>query len=178
MEQVVLCILIADFLTGFFHWIEDTYGVPSWFLIGEPVILPNIDHHRNPTKFTMGAWLTRNSHPLLIAFLFLILLWFFNWFTWQVALVIVVAAMGNEVHAWSHQKYNHPIVVFLQQTGLVLSKAQHAKHHKPPYDKYFCTITNVMNPILEAIRFWSFLEWTLSQVGIHPKRLSAERDGF
>ena len=34
--KVVICVLIADLLSGFFHWLEDAYGREHWPIHGEP----------------------------------------------------------------------------------------------------------------------------------------------
>jgi plasmanylethanolamine desaturase len=178
MATIVVCVLFADFLTGLFHWVEDTYGVPSWLLVGKPVILPNIDHHRRPQPFTMGSFLMRNIQPLLGVLIVLVAFLLFGLSSWPLALVALLTGFGNEVHTWAHRKHNGPVVTLLQEMGLAQSKAQHAQHHKPPFDGYFCTLTNVCNPVLERLRFWKSLERGLSLLGIHPKRMSPERDGF
>lgn len=178
LETIICCVLIADFLTGFFHWLEDTYGVPTWWLIGKPVILPNIDHHRRPTAFTMGSFISRNIQPFLGVVFILAMCAIFGYLSWAIVLVAGLAGLGNEVHTWTHRKQNNNLVSFLQETGLVISKSQHAKHHKPPYDKYFCTLTNIVNPCLELVRFWKMVEYLLMKIGIQPKRMTLERDGY
>ncbi len=35
--RVLACILTADFLSGFFHWLEDSYGEESWPITGRHV---------------------------------------------------------------------------------------------------------------------------------------------
>ena len=73
---ILICILVADFLTGLVHWAEETYGLSTLPLIGKLVIEPNIEHHRNPTLMsTMGTWLTRNLQPALLAISGAVLFW-------------------------------------------------------------------------------------------------------
>ncbi len=177
--QIVICVFIADFLTGLFHWAEDTYGLPTWPLIGKSVIVPNIDHHRNPGLIGyMSTFISRNYQPFVIALGFIVGFWFVGWLHWTIVLTAVLASFGNEVHTWNHAKTKNWFIRFLWDTGLIQSKRQHAMHHIPPYDKYYCTLTNATNAILEVLNFWRGLEWSLKLVGIKPKRLSPERDGF
>ena len=177
--QILLCILIADFLTGLFHWLEDTYGLPTWPLIGESVIVPNIDHHRNPGFIGhMSTFISRNYQPFVIALGFIIFFWAIGYLSWTIALTAVLASLGNEVHTWNHSGTKNPFIRFLWDTGLIQSKKQHAMHHIPPYTKYYCTLTNVTNAILEVLNLWRGLEWVIGLVGIKPKRMSPERDGF
>ena len=179
LHQIALCILIADFLTGLFHWLEDTYGLPTWPLIGESVIVPNIDHHRHPGLIGyMSTFISRNYQPFVIALGAIILFWLFGWLHWTIMLTAVLAGFGNEVHTWNHSKSKNPVIKFLWDTGLIQSKKQHAMHHIPPYNKYYCTLTNATNAILEVLNFWRGLEWVIALVGVKPKRMSPERDGF
>ena len=179
MLTVILCIIAADFLTGLGHWIEDTYGVPTWPLLGKQVIEPNIMHHEHPTWIgSMSTLISRNYQTCVPAFAVSVaLLWWFGWTCWPAVLIVSLTAMGNEVHTWCHRGNNNGLIRFLQDSGLAQSPRQHAKHHKPPYDRYFCTLTNFTNEVLEAVRFWPALEWTLACIGIVPKRMSEQRRG-
>ena len=54
--DIVACVFIADFLSGFFHWLEDAYGQEHWKVTGRHITLPNIRHHRDPGYFTRHNW--------------------------------------------------------------------------------------------------------------------------
>lgn len=174
--QLVACLLVADFITGVVHWAEDCYGLPTWPLIGREVIEPNIEHHRNPGLMgSMSGLVDRNCQSFALFAIVAFVAILADVFCWQMAAVGVFASFGNEVHLWSHRGGNGPIVRFLQDACIVQTPQQHARHHKPPFDKYYCTITNVTNAVLERIAFWRVVEWAISLVGVHPKRMSAER---
>ena len=174
---LIVCFLIADFLTGLGHWLEDTYGVKSWpWPLLEGVVIPNIEHHKNPTFIaTMGTIASRNWHVVLpLAIISLVVLYFG---IWQVAVVLFLASWGNEVHSWNHRRENNFLIDFLQDAGIIQTPQQHAKHHKKPYDKYFCTLGNMVNAVLEITRFWRGLEWILYRAfGLEVKRMTEERD--
>jgi hypothetical protein len=34
-------------------------------------------------------------------------------------------------------------------------------HHTNPKEVHYCPITNVLNPLLDGVRFWEGLEWVL-----------------
>jgi len=178
--EVVACLLVADFITGVVHWIEDTYGVPSWPIIGKLVIEPNIEHHQQPGLLgSMSSLALRNYQSIIPASFAAIaaLLWF-GLSAWPFVLIAAISATGNEVHTWSHRKRNSRWVTFLQEAGLVQSPRAHAKHHRPPFDTHFCTLTNFTNEVLELVRFWriaEFFVWLL--LGALPKRMSEERQG-
>lgn len=178
--QILLCIAAADFVTGAVHWWEDTYGDPNWPLIGKQVIEPNLLHHQSPSAFaTMSTMLLRNYQPLMLATVVCGTAWAVGWCPWQLVLVAMLAAVGNEVHAWSHVKPKNWLPKLLQDMAIVQTPHQHAKHHQPPFDDYFCSLTNAVNPVLARLRFWSRLErliaWT---TGIEPKRMTEVRRGL
>jgi len=172
------CILVADFITGLVHWIEDTYGVPSWPLIGKSVIQPNIEHHKRPGLIgSMGSFFGRNYQPALLAIAVSLGFYLTGTLNWHVAVIALAASFGNEIHTWAHRKDPGKIVRFLHSTALVMTPQQHARHHRPPYTTYFCTITNLLNPILELIWFWKSAEWVLSTVfGVTANRMTKERE--
>ncbi len=179
MLNVLICIIIADFLTGFIHWIEDTYGVKTWpWPLKDGVVLPNIEHHRNPTFIaTMSSFISRNAYLVVPAVVVSLVALVFGY--WQVALIFFLMSWGNETHTWSHKRKNNRLIAFLQDAAIVQTAGQHAKHHKKPYDKYYCTLTNFTNAVLEVIHFWRGLEWILKKMfGLEVKRMTSERDGF
>ena len=178
MLDALVCILIADFITGFIHRIEDTYGVPSWPLLGKSVIEPNIRHHEAPTEFTMASVLYRNYQVFAVGGLAILIAYLCGYMTWHVVLVAGLAAMGNEIHAWSHKRPKWTIIRLMQDMKLLISPEQHAKHHRKPYNTNYCTITNWLNPVLEVMQFWRTLECILAVVGIKPYRCSVERRGY
>lgn len=171
-------ILVADFITGLLHWIEDTYGLPSWPFIGKTVIVANINHHKHPSMAGfMGSLLARLGSPLYIFVGVIGATWLAGWFTWWLLLVGCLAMLGNEVHNWNHDICRHWSINLLRNGGIIQSKKHHAIHHIPPYDKRYCTLTNYLNPILDTFKFWRAIEWLLKPI-VTPKRLSPEREGY
>jgi hypothetical protein len=61
---------------------------------------------------------------------------------------------------------------------LVLSPEQHARHHRRPFDNNYCTLTNWLNPILDATRFWRLLERILALMRVPVQRCSIARGGL
>ena len=174
--QTILCVFIADFITGLVHWLEDTYSVPSTPLIGKYVAIPNIEHHRNPKAMSeTGNFFTRVQLSVIISAVVSLIVYFLHCLTWQFILVAFLSAMGNEVHAWSHGA-GRKGVKLLHDMGIVQTPAHHAKHHIPPFDRDYCILTNVLNPVLERIKFWRISEYFISLLGLKVKRMSSERD--
>lgn len=178
---IILCVLIADFITGIIHWWEDTYGLPTWPIIGPAVIVPNIEHHKHPSWLgTMSTIIGRNYQTVVPAMLFIFFITVLYGWLWPFVLTVILASLGNEVHTWVHRppSKNNWFINFLHDTEILQSRRQHAQHHKPPFDKSFCTLTNFTNAVLDRIYFWRILETIIQVVfGIKPKRMLPERDG-
>jgi plasmanylethanolamine desaturase len=177
MLQVLVCILIADFITGLIHWAEDTYGVPEWPVLGRSVIEPNILHHENQLHFTMSGFFYRNYQVLGATFAIMLVVASCNALSWQITLIASLTAMGNETHAWAHKRPRSRVLRLLQDMKIIITPEQHARHHRKPYDTNFCTITNWLNPLLD-LGFWRMLESLFSQLGISPQRCSVARKGY
>ena len=177
--QVIFCILAADFFSGFFHWLEDTYGVPDMPFVGSRVVVPTIHHHRAPGAMAKRSAWDINLQSVGLAALVVGALAAAGVFCWQIVLTAGLAGLSNQVHAWSHgHSKGNGVVRFLQEAGLVQTPANHAKHHAPPYDKDYCVLTNWLNPVLSRLRFWRILEAVIGWAGVTVKRGSAARDGF
>ena len=169
---MVVCLWMADFLTGFAHWLEDTYCVENLPVIGKLICDPNIDHHLDPQDIVRrGTFLTRNIIPWSLAgatFLILSLAGLGNAYTF---LTLLFASFGNEVHRWNHMTRSGPVVSFLKESGLIQQQRQHSLHHRPPFAQYYCPLTSQLNPVLERLNFWRRLETVVQAVtGIRPKR--------
>ena len=175
------CVLIADFITGFVHWFEDTYITPDWPILGQHVGLPNIEHHKHPGWIvTMSSFVSRNIQTFSMGIVFLITCFFFYGLMFPVVFTVVLAALGNEIHTWNHRsrKHNPWWIRLLQDTCIIQTPHQHAKHHRKPYDTCYCTITNFLNPILDMTKFWRGLEYIIWLVtGAEVQRGGMKRDG-
>lgn len=146
--------LIADFLSGFWHWIEDRYFEERWPIIGKYIAKPNSLHHAQPAAFLESDYWTRNWTTILpAAVAFLI---YPSW-------VFIFVSQANEIHAWAHQKCSGWIRV-LQDIGFLQSARHHGEHHRSPFAVRYCVMSNWLNPILDHIHFWRFLELLLSPV--------------
>lgn len=176
MITIIICFLIADFITGLIHWIEDTYATPSWLLnIG----IDNINHHKHPQwMVTMGNFLSRNLITFSISAIIFIITIILHLPFYPCLFIAIFGALGNEVHSWNHRSKNIAIIEFLQDTAIIQTRHQHSMHHKKPYNKAYCTLGNINNAILDRIRFWRILEYILSIFGIKPIRCTDIRDGY
>lgn len=172
LGTILVCWWAADFLTGFFHWLEDTYCLEQLPLIGGFICEPNIEHHVDPQLMVrVGTFFSRNVLQWgLCGGLFLVL-WLVGLGNVYTFLMLLFASFGNEVHRWNHIARPGPLVTFIKETGLIQAHRQHSLHHKPPHDGYYCVLSSQLNPILERIRFWRGLELAIQNAtGIAPKR--------
>lgn len=160
--------LAADLIAGFWHWIEDRYFDVKWPLIGEYIAKPNELHHEQPTAFLYGGYWHRNWTAIVPAIIAAVVCGVLGGY-W-LALVFAMASQANEIHAWAHSKGKlSPLVVALQETGVLQSPGHHARHHRDPFEVRYCVMTDWLNPLLDHFRFWRRLEWIVSRIGVHPK---------
>ena len=163
--QVAATVVVADFVAGSIHWLEDAYIRENTPLIGKRVARPNIVHHHFPRYMTRHSWLKSSWDLMLVAGLLVLGAWALHLLTWHVWLFAVLVANSNEFHKWSHRtrKENGRIISFLQDIRVLQTSRHHARHHTDPKNSHYCTTTNVLNPILDGIRFWGGFERLLER---------------
>ncbi|WP_067734490.1 fatty acid desaturase CarF family protein [Novosphingobium naphthalenivorans] len=166
--QALAGLLLADFLTGVFHWLEDRYGRESWPVLGPLVIAPNRLHHEQPLAFTRSGFLSRNWTCAVAAGLIGLPLLAVSGPSIWLAMAFVFGALANEFHFWSHCPDRAPTIAhMLRAIGLMQPRGHHARHHAAPHDRCYCVLTTWLNPLLDHIGLWSRLERLL------PKRWQA-----
>jgi ubiquitin-conjugating enzyme E2 variant len=156
--QLILGWLLADLVTGAFHWWEDNFGSEDWPIVGPWIIRPNRLHHRAPLAFTSHGFMARNRAAIVAALLAGTALTFLCGPEPWIAALVVGAALSNEVHRYAHEPSSAPAWIrVVQQIGLFQSPKDHACHHRPPHDVNFCILTDWLNPVLEALGIWKRL---------------------
>lgn len=166
VAQGTAAILLADFAAGLIHWIEDAYFTEDTPVLGRLLIRPNIIHHHYPRFFTRYTWFQSSWDLLILGAVVIAGAWAFNVLSWQVWLFVAVSINANEIHKWSHRtrKENGPVISKLQDWHILQTPHQHALHHTDPKNTYYCPVTNLLNPVLEKIRFWAGLEWVIWRI--------------
>ena len=153
--QLLLGWLLADLVTGAFHYWEDNFGSESWPIVGPWIIRPNRLHHSDPLAFTRHGFWDRNRASIVTALVVAgALALLLGPAPWMAALALG-GGLSTEVHRYAHQPSSSPawLRVF-QRIGIVQSPREHALHHRPPHDFNFCILTDWLNPPLEAIGLW------------------------
>ena len=164
--KTLLIILLADFITGFVHWLEDAYARPEMRFVGG-IARENLLHHEKPRDFLKKNWWQSSYDLIAIGVIVLAVSWFaFGEISVWLVLLMVLSINGNQIHKWSHQnRMERPkLVSKLQDWKILQGVRQHAKHHSGLKNTDYCVITNAMNPVLEKLNFWVGLEWVIWQV--------------
>jgi ubiquitin-conjugating enzyme E2 variant len=66
--------------------------------------------------------------------------------------------LSQEFHKYSHMRTVPPAVKILQDAGVILSRAEHGRHHSAPFEGHYCILTGICNPLLDRIKFFRYLE--------------------
>jgi plasmanylethanolamine desaturase len=177
--QIIGAVLAADFLSGLFHWLEDAYGREHWPITGRFVTKPNILHHHDPRYFTRHSWFQSSWLLMCLGLVVLAIAWVCGALTWQVWLVVILGANANQIHKWAHRTpaENGRLISLFQRFRLVQSPRHHARHHTDPKTSHYCVLTNFLNPILDAMRFWDALEWGIWSVARVRRRADTSVTG-
>lgn len=171
--QIVSAWLLADFLSGVLHWFQDRYCQRYWPVIGDIIVEPNDIHHVTPRSFTTDGFFLRNWASFVVAFVAGFLFYgtgTLNWFTG--GFVAASSFLPTQAHYWAHRSEteNGPLISTLQRLGVIQSSQHHWRHHRGSKDKYFCTMTDFVNPVLERIQFFQRVEKVIKFVtGVRPK---------
>ena len=177
--QALGVILLADFVTGIGHWLEDAYGTEETPVIGPLVIKPNIVHHHYPRLFTKLTWWQSSWDLLLLGALIVGGAAWADVLTWHVWLFAILCVNANQVHKWSHMSRAEvgPLVSFLQDCWSLQTPRQHALHHTDPKNTFYCPLTNLLNPALEFVGLWPKLEAVIEALTGATHRQDASNRG-
>lgn len=166
---IVVCWLLADFLTGVGHWLEDQYCRPHWPILGKFVCVPNDRHHEYPLEFLGVGYLERNWTTFIFGITAMLAFW-----DSSLAWTGVFLSQANEIHAWGHQRC-YGLIRLAQESGILQHPVNHARHHKHPFATHYCVMSDLLNPFLDYACFWSVLESIIClTTGVRSKRINQE----
>jgi len=161
--------LLADFLSGLFHWYEDRLLIePSRFKLIEQIRIDNELHHVQPYAMTRLPWVDNIYQSVYVASPVSLCLSLAG-APVVISLAILFLGFANLVHRWAHihpKKLNR-FIRFMQSLGLFICFDHHNSHHfsegtgritKENSTSHYCVMTCWLNPILDRIRFFKFLE--------------------
>ncbi|KAN0043102.1 hypothetical protein ACTA71_010737 [Dictyostelium dimigraforme] len=179
LSSTVLAMFLADFFSGIVHWAADTWGSLDTPLVGNSFIRSFREHHVVPTQMTHHDVIETNGDNCMLTVPILAITALgditmdstYNMFLMSFLVNLCFwVSLTNQIHKWSHTYKVHPFVGFLQKSGIILSKRDHAIHHRNPFDKYYCITNGWLNPWLASINFWKRLENVVTLLtGVLPR---------
>lgn len=164
--------LFADFVSGLFHWMADSWGKVETPLVGKAFLRPFREHHVDQKAITHHDFIETNGNncliclPVAIVVLFVpvdyspAVFFLFAWLFWSMLWVFGT----NQFHKWAHMEAPPKLVGFLQRWHLILPPDHHAIHHTAPYATHYCITTGWMNRPLAAIGFYRAMEWAITAI--------------
>jgi ubiquitin-conjugating enzyme E2 variant len=189
---ILLAYLLADFVSGVFHWMGDTWGSTDMPILGQAFIKPFREHHVDQLEITRHDFLEVNGNNCIISLPFALgahFIPFHHGETWSIFAVSFVASFvmwifaTNQFHKWSHMDDAPGVVAWLQRVHLILPPVHHSVHHTAPYSKYYCITVGWLNQPLSAIDFFGRLERVITRLtGAVPRAeekqlMATERPG-
>lgn len=154
--------ILADLASGVYHWAIDNYGGPSTPIVGAQIEAFQ-GHHKWPWFITRRQ-VANNLHALgrAVTFSLLPLVLLVNDPVEHafVALFSGCIMFSQQFHAWAHGTRSRlpPLVVALQEAGVLVSRSQHAAHHRPPYNNNYCIVSGAWNEFLDKHKVFEALE--------------------
>jgi ubiquitin-conjugating enzyme E2 variant len=146
------------------HWAEDTFWTADTPVIGPALVVPNVLHHERPSAFLEFSYWHSNGQLLKVAAAVVAGAALFGLLTLPVVLFALIGGHANQVHKWAHQpkrKVPRPVRV-LQTLGVLQSVTHHNRHHGGARNTSYCTVTPLLNPLLDRLGFWRGLERALA----------------
>ncbi|KAK7305086.1 hypothetical protein VNO77_42986 [Canavalia gladiata] len=169
--------IMADLGSGVYHWAIDNYGDGSTPIVGAQIEAFQ-GHHKWPWIITRRQF-ANNLYALARAVTFTVL---------PIAIVchdpVVQGFVGvgsgcimfsQQFHAWAHGTKSRlpPLVVALQEAGVLVSRPQHAAHHRAPYNNNYCIVSGVWNKYLDKYKVFEVMEMMLYfRLGVRPRSWS------
>ena len=176
LSALMLGFVAADFLSGFVHWMADTWGTPDCPVIGKALIRPFREHHVDEKEITRHDFVETNGNNCFISMPVAAgaallpdgtVCFFFAVMTFSLCLAIFGT---NQFHKWAHMDAPPRCARVLQQASLILPPEHHAVHHTAPYAKYYCITVGWLNEALFRLRFFQTLEKVVTCVtGLIPR---------
>ena len=165
-------VLMADFVSGFVHWLEDAYTRPEMPLLGR-IARENLEHHAHPRAFVKKSWWASSYDLLILGAIGLALAWHDHELTPWVVLFTALVINANQIHKWAHSSRQEVprVIRFLQKHRILQTPREHARHHNGERNSHYCVMTNLLNPVLEKIGFWVGLEQLIKTLtGVSRRR--------
>jgi hypothetical protein len=171
LAVVLLAYVAADFVSGLFHWIADTWGTPETPVVGRVFVRPFREHHLDECAITRHDFIEVNGANCLISIPVAAGTHFIPFTTAQPRLALLAAYCGsflfwifttNQFHKWAHMERPPRVARCLQRWRLILPPEHHQVHHVAPHDKYYCITAGWWNEPLQRLGLFPALERLVS----------------
>lgn len=167
--------LLADFLSGFVHFLGDSFGTETTPILGAAFIFPFRKHHRDPEDITKHGFIETNGHNCLVSLPMMMALVYAGMglaehsavaaFFFAIAYFLIVGVfMTNQFHKWAHMKKRPAFISWLQKYRLILSPTHHKIHHTAPFNRYYCITTGWLNLLLDKLKFFPISKFTIRRI--------------
>ncbi len=179
----ILCgYLAADFVSGYVHWLGDTWGSTEMPVLGKALIRPFREHHVDQKAITRHDFVETNGNNCLISIPVAVMslcipLAVGPWHWARLFLATFLGAMifwvmaTNQFHKWAHTDNPMKVVAWLQRIHLILPPEHHAIHHRAPFAKYYCITVGWLNWPLDKLRFFQISERLITAwTGLLPRK--------
>lgn len=172
LVSIVLGYLVADFLTGVYHWIKDTYFSPFTPIIGPKLIWGSRLHHVRPRHI-----IDHSDLELFLGSAQWTSFWIIPLAAWigpslfLVSLFLTIS-LNDVVHKYSHvtEEETPELVKHLQKLHIIQGYDEHHQHHVYPHTVNYCPITPYVNTVLEKLNLWRRLEDFIEKhFGVKPR---------
>ncbi|XP_043690662.1 fatty acid desaturase 4, chloroplastic-like [Telopea speciosissima] len=169
--------LLADLGSGIYHWAIDNYGDASTPLFGSQIEAFQ-GHHKFPWTITKRQF-ANNLYALARAVAFVVIPIDLTSNDLVVHAFVGVCSgcimFSQQFHSWAHGTKSRlpPLVVALQDAGVLVSRTQHAAHHRSPYNNNYCIVSGVWNEFLDRKSVFEALEMVFFfKFGVRPRSWS------
>jgi hypothetical protein len=178
----LLALLAADFVSGFVHFLADTYASEQAPFLGPKLIQPFRQHHRDPEAITRHDFVEANGDNCLVTLLVLVpfdlgvtVLWPAGSDLGAAALLVAFVAvfslgilLTSIVHGWAHTRDRPWYARALAHARLVISPEAHQGHHDGRFRSHYCITTGWLNGPLDRVDFYGRVERLLRRWGVEP----------
>lgn len=177
--------VFADFVSGFVHWMADTWGSADMPVLGKSLVRPFREHHVDQKAMTHHDYIETNGANCLVSLpvaggvLFIPLDPSSQWMGFALFMFVMIASMvyfvmwTNQIHKWSHLEAAETprILKLMQKLHLILPPGHHQLHHQSPYKTYYCITMGWLNWPLAKIGFYRHSERLVTWMfGLIPRR--------
>ena len=87
------------------------------------------------------------------------------------ATFLLFTALAQQTHAWSHLKRGDvpPLVLALQDAGVLISCRAHGAHHRAPFSCQYCIVSGLWNDALDAGVLTAAERLIFDRTGVAPR---------